>query len=435
MSSDANPKLPTSIDLEAVRAKLAQGGKRYWQSLDEVSGTRRYQEFLENEFPPADKPGFEVGRRDVLKIAAASAALAGLSACTKLPTERIVPYVKPPEEVIPGLPLFYATSMPLAGVASGLVVESHMGRPTKVEGNKDNPGSLGATDVFAQCSTLGLYDPDRSRIVVNDGRLSTWDIFLAAISDAAGSLPMSGAGFSILTEVITSPSLAAQIKAVQARFPQAKWHQYEPLGRDNVRAGAQLAFGKPVNTVYKLDQADVIVSLDADFINCGPGHVRYARDFASRRVIDGTSQNLNRLYVVESMPTTTGGIADHRHSVRASDVGRFAQELAAAAELMGFAGNSGPQRRARCMDQIRRERSRRASRLFGCNRRRRAASNRSRPRARHERRARQCRQDGRLHRRARSESGQRNRLAVRPRFRHALGKSSNPADPRRQSRL
>jgi molybdopterin-containing oxidoreductase family iron-sulfur binding subunit len=343
MSSDANPKLPTSIDLDAVRAKLAQeDGKRFWQSLEELSETPKFHEFLVNEFPEADKPGSEIGRRDVLKIAAASAALAGLSACTKLPTQRIVPYVKPPEEIIPGLPLFYATSMPLAGIASGLLVESHMGRPTKVEGNKEHPGSLGGTDVFSQCSTLGLYDPDRSRIVVYDGRLSTWEIFSSAMSNAAGSLPMTGAGLSILTETVTSPSLAAQIKNVMARFPQAKWHQYEPCGRDNVRAGAQLAFGKPVNTVYKIDQADVIVSLDADFINNGPGHVRYARDFASRRVIDGASQNLNRLYVVESMPTSTGAVADHRRAIRASDVARFTQELASAADVMGFAGNPGP---------------------------------------------------------------------------------------------
>src|SRR5580658_8815214 len=218
MSSDHNRKVPQAMDLAALRAKLAQeNGKRLWQSLEELSETKEYREFLENEFPhdPAkDEQG--MNRRDVLKIAAASAALAGLSACTKLPTERIVPYVQPPEEIIPGLPLFYATSMPLAGVASGLLVESHMGRPTKVEGNKEHPGSLGATDLYAQCSTLGLYDPDRSRIVVNNGRLSTWDIFLAAMSNEAGSLPMSGAGFSILTETITSPSLAAQIKSVQA---------------------------------------------------------------------------------------------------------------------------------------------------------------------------------------------------------------------------
>src|ERR1700761_4152533 len=355
MSSDANPKLPPqSIDLAAVRAKLADDkGQRFWQSLDELSETQRYRTALEHEFPAesaqdvvaldsVSQNSSEIGRRDVLKIAAASAALAGLSACTKLPTERIVPYVQPPEEIVPGLPLFYATSMPLAGVASGLLVESHMGRPTKVEGNKEHPGSLGGTDVFAQCSAFGLYDPDRSRTVMHEGRLSTWANFQAAISNAAGSLAMSGAGLSILTETITSPSLAAQMKSVMARFPQAKWHQYEPLGRDNVRAGAQMAFGRPVNTVYKFDQADVIVSLDADFINCGPGHVRYARDFSSRRVIDGTSQRLNRLYVVESMPTSTGASADHRRAVRASDVARFAQELAAAANVMGFAGNAGP---------------------------------------------------------------------------------------------
>ena len=250
--------------------------------------------------------------------------------------------MKPPEEIIPGLPLFYATSMPLAGIASGLLVESHMGRPTKVEGNKEHPGSLGGTDVFSQCSTLGLYDPDRSRILVYEGRLSTWEIFASAMSDAAGSLPMTGAGLCILTETVTSPSLAAQIKNVMARFPQTKWHQYEPCGRDNVRAGAQLAFGKPVNTVYKIDQADVIVSLDADFINSGPGHVRYARDFRAARIIDGASQNLNRLYVVESMPTSTGAVADHRRAIRASDVARFTQELASAANVMGFAGNPGP---------------------------------------------------------------------------------------------
>src|ERR1700684_4258788 len=173
MSSNPNTPDPNSIDLAAVRAKLAQAGqKHFWQSLEELSETKEYREFLEHEFPHDTAKNPEgIDRRDVLKLAAASAALAGLSACTKLPTERIVPYVTPPEEIIPGLPLFYATSMPLAGVAYGLLVESHMGRPTKVEGNKENPGSLGATDLYAQCSTLGLYDPDRSRIVVNEGRL------------------------------------------------------------------------------------------------------------------------------------------------------------------------------------------------------------------------------------------------------------------------
>ena len=159
MSSEFNPKPANVVNLDAVRAKLAEeSGTRYWQSLDELSETPEYHDFLVNEFAPAANPPQEMGRRDVLKIAAASAALAGLSACTKLPTQKIVPYVKPPEEIIPGLPLYYATSMPLAGIASGLLVESHMGRPTKIEGNKEHPGSLGGTDIFSQCSTLGLYD-------------------------------------------------------------------------------------------------------------------------------------------------------------------------------------------------------------------------------------------------------------------------------------
>jgi MoCo/4Fe-4S cofactor protein with predicted Tat translocation signal len=349
MSSDLNPKLPKlpntsglpdSVDLVAVRAKLAQeNGKRFWQSLEELSETKEYREFLEKEFPhdPAKDPQ-GINRRDVLKLAAASAALAGLSACTKLPTQKIVPYVKAPEEIVAGKPLYYATSMPLAGVAAGLLVESHMGRPTKIEGNPEHPGSLGGTDVFAQASTLGLYDPDRSQTVVQEGRISDWGAFLTAMGNAKSQLAAGGAGLRILTDTVTSPSLAAQIRAVLAQFPQAKWHPYEPCSRDNVREGTRLAFGKPVNPVYRFDQADVIVSLDADFISSGPGHVRYARDFASRRAIEGPTSTLNRLYVVESMPTSTGAVADHRKAVRASDVEGLARELAAQVSVAGAGG-------------------------------------------------------------------------------------------------
>ena len=171
MSSDLNPKVPSAIDLEAVRARLAQeNGKRFWQSLEELSETKEYREFLENEFPnnPEKDPEKNLtglNRREMLKLAAASAALAGLSACTKMPTQKIVPYVKAPEEIVAGKPLFYATSMPLAGVGAGLLVESHMGRPTKIEGNPEHPGSLGGSDVFSQAATLGTLRsgslPDR----------------------------------------------------------------------------------------------------------------------------------------------------------------------------------------------------------------------------------------------------------------------------------
>ncbi len=337
MSSDLNPKVPQAMDLAALRAKLAQeDGKRFWQSLEELSETKEYREFLENEFPhdPA-KDSDGLNRRDVLKLAAASAALAGLSACTKLPTQKIVPYVKAPEEIVAGKPLFYATSMPLAGVAAGLLVESHMGRPTKIEGNPEHPGSLGGTDVFAQAATLGMYDPDRSQTIVFEGRISSWAAFLTAMGNEKAAMSADGNGLRILTDTVTSPTLGAQINALLKKLPAAKWHQYEPCSRDNSREGAKLAFGRPVNTVYRMDQADVILALDADFVSSGPGHVRYAREFSSRRVIDGKNANLNRLYVVESMPSSTGAVADHRMAMPAGDVRVFAQFLAGQLGVLG----------------------------------------------------------------------------------------------------
>jgi MoCo/4Fe-4S cofactor protein with predicted Tat translocation signal len=330
MSEDSNAK--NSIDLAAARAKLAgAGAPRLWQSLEQLSDTKEFAEFRDYEFPPSAGKGNDgINRRDVLKLMAASAALTGLSACTKLPTEKIVPYVRPPEEILAGRPLFYATSVFQAGVATGVLVESHTGRPTKIEGNPEHPGSLGATDVFNQASILTLYDPDRSQTVMFDGRVSTWGDFASAMGNAR--LSLKGAGVRLLTRTITSPTLGAQIKSLLAQFPDAKWHQYEVCSGDSLREGARLAFGRPVNTVYHFDQADVIVSLDADFLTCGAGHVRYAREFASRRDLSaGPESKLNRLYVAESMPTATGAVSDHRLPLRSADIDDLARQLAAAA--------------------------------------------------------------------------------------------------------
>jgi MoCo/4Fe-4S cofactor protein with predicted Tat translocation signal len=320
-----------SFDLEAIRARLeGSGGKTLWRSLEELAGTPEYEDFLRHEFPhDPEKEAESVSRRDVLKLMAASAALAGLSACTKLPPEKIVPYVRPPEEIIPGKPLFYATSMPLGGVGEGLLVESNMGRPTKVEGNPEHPGSLGATDAFAQASVLTLYDPDRSQVIVREGRISDWSAFLTAVTNLRVDLqPNKGAGLRILTETVASPTLADQIRSLLNEFPAAKWHQYEPCGHGAAREGARLAFGKYVNTVYRFDQADVVVSLDADFLCAGPGHVRYAHDFTARRRVEGPQSRMNRLYVVESTPSNTGAMADHRLPLRPKDVEIFARGLA-----------------------------------------------------------------------------------------------------------
>jgi MoCo/4Fe-4S cofactor protein with predicted Tat translocation signal len=323
------------LDLNTIQS-LSKGdhSQREWRSLEELRGGKEFADLLHNEFAEGAVARVSaaegLNRREVLKAMAASAALAGLSACTKLPTEKIVPYVRAPEEIVPGKPLFYATSMPLQGVATGLLVESHMGRPTKIEGNPEHPGSLGGTDVFLQASVLDLYDPDRSQSVIFEGRISNWETFLAEASNLRLHSTSNGSGVRILTETISSPSLGAQIRSLLEQFPGAKWHQYEPCGGDGAREGSRLAFGKPVNTVYRIDRAEVIVSLDSDFLVSGPGHVRYTREFASRRAIEAPSGNLNRLYTIESMPTSTGAMADHRLPMRSSEIEGFARRLAAA---------------------------------------------------------------------------------------------------------
>jgi molybdopterin-containing oxidoreductase family iron-sulfur binding subunit len=321
------------FDLASIRARAeGEAGKYFWRSLEELAETEEYVAHLHHEFPndPA-KEANTLSRRDALKLMAASAAMAGLTACTKLPPEKIVPYAQqPPEEFIPGKPLFYATAMPLGGIATGLLVESHMGRPTKVEGNPSHPGSLGATDIFAQASVLSLYDPDRSQAVFTRGRISSWSSFLTAMEPVRAALTAGkGSGLRILTETVTSPTLANQLRGLLAQYPEVRWHQYESAHRDAAREGSHLAFGEYVNTVYRLDRADVILALDSDFLCSGPGNVRYAHDFAGRRRMPNEKSEMNRLYAVESIPTGTGTMADHRLPLRASEVEDFARALAA----------------------------------------------------------------------------------------------------------
>ena len=329
-----------NLDFEAISAKLRrQDPKRLWHSLDELASTPEYEASLHDEFPndPEKEPATAkhlLNRREALKLMAASAALSGLSACTKLPTEKIVPYVRAPEEVIPGKPLFYATSMVDRGVAIGLLVESHMGRPTKVEGNPDHPGSLGGTNIFCQASVLTLWDPDRSQAVLHEGRISDWAAFLAMIDDLRTNLTgTKGSGLRILTETTSSPTLAAQMRSLLDRFPSAKWYSHEPCGNYGSHQGARLAFGRNVNPVYRFDKAAVIVSLDCDFLGDGAASIRYARDFANWRGIETPQAQMNRLYVIESTPSLTGAMADHRLPIRSSEIDTFARSLAAALGL------------------------------------------------------------------------------------------------------
>ena len=207
-----------NFDLTAIRNRLAEKtGRKYWRSLDELAETEEFQDLLRHEFAQgADQWLNPVGRRNFLKLMGASLALGGLAACTPTQADKILPYVRAPEEVVPGKPLFFATATQLRGVATGVLAESHEGRPTKIEGNPDHPGSLGATDAYMQASVLDLWDPDRSQSVSNAGLVNTWNAFLATLAvELEQQRVNNGAGLHILTETVSSPSLAAQLRALR----------------------------------------------------------------------------------------------------------------------------------------------------------------------------------------------------------------------------
>ncbi|MCW5893591.1 MAG: TAT-variant-translocated molybdopterin oxidoreductase [bacterium] len=322
---------PPVIDLGEIRRRLREDGSRDpWRSLEEVAGTDEFVRWLEAEYPRQAaglQPGVE--RRDFLKLMSASLALAGVGgACTRQPEEHIVPYVKQPEGMILGVPAYYATAMPLDGFGVGLLAESHEGRPTKVEGNPAHPSSLGGTDAATQGSVLGLYDPDRSQVILSAGQIRTWNGFLAEMATVRQAQQQTGgAGFRILSGTVTSPTLAGQIEELLAAMPNARWHQWQPVTRDNAQRGAQAAFGTDVSTHYRLANAQVALFLDADVFGQGPARLRLSREWAqARRPAKGKAPM--RTYAIESTLTTAGSVADHRLAVRAADVEALARALA-----------------------------------------------------------------------------------------------------------
>jgi molybdopterin-containing oxidoreductase family iron-sulfur binding subunit len=341
--------------------------------------------------------GDETSRRTFLKIMGASLALAGLGGaggCTeRAPSEKIIPYVRPPEQMIPGVPLFFASTMPWGGYGRGVLVESHEGRPTKVEGNPKHPATLGASDLWMQASVLQLYDPDRLQAVQRLGTISDWNTFYNALYQALG-MARQGAevqakigvgaqgqndlsdqlgqtqrgnlaqheggtttplpqdiqasagpatnlhGLSILTGTITSPTLGALLQRLVSLG--AKWHQYEPISSDHTLAGGQVAFGRPVRAVHHYDQAVRILSIDEDFLIGRPASIREAHDFAGRRRWRQdhklTGETFARLYMVESTRSITGAMADERLATRPSEIPEVALAVAQALGVEGVEG-------------------------------------------------------------------------------------------------
>jgi molybdopterin-containing oxidoreductase family iron-sulfur binding subunit len=330
------------MDFSAIRSRLASTeGRLFWRSIGELADTPQFREYLHREFPEqAAEWNDPKGRREFLKLMSASLALAGVGACVKQPPEKIIPYVTQPEEIVPGKPLFFATAYPFGGIGIPVLVESHEGHPTKVEGNPEHPTSLGGTDIFAQAAILQLYDPDRAKVVTGRGETRSWNEFQSALRvELLQQKSKGGTGLRFLTEAMTSPTIAEQVSLIQQAFPSAKWHQWDPIARDASRMAAHGAAGAPSDARYHFDKADVVVSLEADFL-CGALSVPAQKAFAARRRFTDDKKDLSRLYVIESTPSLTGARADHRLPLKASEIEAFSAALAAAVGAGGAQASS-----------------------------------------------------------------------------------------------
>lgn len=316
------------VDLAAVRETLAgKKGPEYWRSLSEVAETEEFRQWLEDEFPNRAVSRM-IDRRSFLKLMGASLALAGLTGCRNafLKQGEIVPYVDQPENVTPGRALYFRTTMPRHGSGFGVQVRSVEGRPIKIEGNPLHPASRGSVDSIALASILNFYDPDRSRAVIHGNETESWEPFLDIARDAFHN--SGGAGCRILTETVSSPTLATQISSLLKKYPGAEWHQFEPINRDAIYEGSHLAFGKALAPAYHLDRAEVVVAVDWDMMQPQWGDFSFARDLMLSRQVAPGKQGITKLYGVHSTPTLSSAVADSSLPMAPAQIHRFVSDLA-----------------------------------------------------------------------------------------------------------
>jgi len=346
----------SSVDFTVLRRRLAaHRGPLYWRSLEELAASPEFLARAREEFPgfaAAAEQSYD--RRRFLQLTAASMALMGLAACgpEERPRDR-VPYVEQPEGLVPGRPRYYATATAHDGYGTGVLIEHLMGRPLKVEGNPDHPASLGATSALGQATILGLYDPFRAEAVTQDGGITTWQALATAVIEKRASLmARHGEGLALLTGTVTSPTLVDQIARLRRQYPALRWFQWEAIHRDRVWAGAERAFGRPLEVLPDFAAADVVLAIDGDFLDTAPGALRFAREFASRRRAVEVRERMSRLYALESTPTLAGAKADHRLLLHPAEIEAALRRLAGAlgAAPQDWARASTPH--ARALDAI-----------------------------------------------------------------------------------
>jgi MoCo/4Fe-4S cofactor protein with predicted Tat translocation signal len=326
------------FDLNRVRELTGNGSRKFWTSLEELIDEVGFREWLGAEFPGAASMFDDPGRRQFLKLMGASLLLGGLTGCLgETRSDQALPYVAQPEEITPGVPRFYATAVVFEGYAQPVVATTYAGRPTKLDGNPDHPATRAKSDPYMQSAIFALYDPERSKLPINQGSPSTWTAFereLAGLRLRWGTT--QGEGLRILTGATTSPTLIRQMSELVRQFPKLRWHRYEPIGAARQSEAMTLALGHPAEPHYRLDRCDVIVSLDHDLLGPGPHQVAHAIAWARRRGEAAKDRGRVRLHVAECLPTLTGAVASNRCPCDTSRLGVLAQAIGAQFQLPGW---------------------------------------------------------------------------------------------------
>jgi MoCo/4Fe-4S cofactor protein with predicted Tat translocation signal len=325
------------FDLERIREVTGRGSKRFWSSLEELIDEDGFRDWLAAEFPAASSMFDDPGRRQFLKLMGASLLLAGLTGCSDGKSSQALPYVNQPEDEVPGVPRYYATAALLEGYAQPVLATTYSGRPTKLDGNPEHPVTRGKSDAFMQSAIFGLYDPERSKLPMRDGAAASW-------ADAEGALAglrrrwreRNGEGLRILTGATTSPTLIRQMRELAQRYPDMRWHRYEPVGSARQDEAVIAAFGQPATPHYRLDRCDVIVSLDHDLLGPGPHQVPHAAGWATKRGEMAPGAGRGRLHVAEAIPSLTGTVASTRLPCDPSRLAALAQAIGAQFALPGW---------------------------------------------------------------------------------------------------
>ncbi|MCH2176080.1 MAG: TAT-variant-translocated molybdopterin oxidoreductase [Lentisphaeria bacterium] len=321
--------------------------KRYWRSLDDLAGSPDVRNHKDDEFPNLKRAQeeFKVSRRNFLKIVGAGGAVAGITGCRR-PVNKILPYGKQPEEIVPGRPLYYASSWSMGEDVLGIVVESHEGRPTKIEGNPLHPAnSNGGTNAWAQTAVLDLWDADRLGILLQDpenprdtrnknaadfqrlafekqSQKSLDDFYKYIAGRKEAWKANAGEGVVIFSDQVISPTQVRLIKELQEELPKLKWVAWEPVNNEQIYAGVKLATGKALRPIYHYDKAKTILALDANFLGTESDLVRNTQNFVATRNVDSGKKaiDMSRLYSFECNFSQTGGQADHRVKMKTSEI-------------------------------------------------------------------------------------------------------------------